>query len=221
MPAEPDRDPGDEIPGPVPSRDDRLWRHPSELSSPLFTDPPTGAPATSDRSDRSGSRLSGLAGTAVASVLVVSGLLLLTRPAPDGRRHLTFGQGVTASVEPPTPETAPVPAAAAAAPIRPISSNASTTRSQHPGRLGVQVADADRDGDGALDGALVVTVDPSGAAAAVDLRPGDVVTAAGTAPVTRGGDLATALASTAPGQQLALTVHRGNGSEIVLITLGS
>ena len=79
----------------------------------------------------------------------------------------------------------------------------------------------DRDGDGALDGALVVTVDPSGAAAAVDLRPGDVVTAAGTAPVTRGGDLSTALASTTPGQQLALTVHRGNGSEIVLITLGS
>ena len=44
---------------------------------------------------------------------------------------------------------------------------------------------------------------------------------AGTAPVTRGGDLSTALASTTPGQQLALTVHRGNGSEIVLITLGS
>ena len=33
--------------------------------------------------------------------------------------------------------------------------------------------------------------------------------------------LSTALASTTPGQQLALTVHRGNGSEIVLITLGS
>jgi putative serine protease PepD len=68
-------------------------------------------------------------------------------------------------------------------------------------------------------GALIVQVDPNGAAAAAGLRAGDVVTAVGDRPVTTSTELTAAVRSRPPGDQVALTVRRDGSTTTVDVTL--
>ena len=75
--------------------------------------------------------------------------------------------------------------------------------------------------DGQPAGVGVVSVTPGGAAAKAGLRPGDVITAINGTPVTDTESLTVALAGMRPGQQVALSVTRQDGSTAtVKVTLG-
>ena len=70
-------------------------------------------------------------------------------------------------------------------------------------------------------GARIVSVEEGGAAAAAGLEPGDVVTAVGDRPVTTSTELTAAIRSQAPGDQVPLTVRRGDQTRAIEVTLGS
>jgi putative serine protease PepD len=70
-------------------------------------------------------------------------------------------------------------------------------------------------------GAQVVSVEPDSAAAEAGIRSRDVITAVGDRPVTTSTELTAAIRSQAPGEQVELTVRRGNGTETIEVTLGS
>jgi putative serine protease PepD len=78
------------------------------------------------------------------------------------------------------------------------------------------------DGNGEIgDGAVVVQVQPNGAAAKAGLKPGDVVTAVDNRTVTTSTELTAAVRSHAPGQAVTLTIRRGNDTQTVKVTLGT
>jgi putative serine protease PepD len=78
------------------------------------------------------------------------------------------------------------------------------------------------DGTGEIgDGAVIVQVQPNGAAAKAGLRAGDVVTAVDNRTVTTSTELTAAVRSHAPGQSVTLTVRRGNDTKTVKVTLGT
>ncbi len=70
-------------------------------------------------------------------------------------------------------------------------------------------------------GAEVVSVEPGSAAAEAGLQPGDVVTAVGDRPVTTSTELTAAIRSKAPGEDVELTVRRGDQTRTAEVTLGS
>jgi S1-C subfamily serine protease len=70
-------------------------------------------------------------------------------------------------------------------------------------------------------GAEIVSVEPDSAAADAGLQAGDVVTAVGDRPVTTSTELTAAVRSQAPGEEVTLTVRRGDETQTVELTLGS
>lgn len=217
MPTEPERDPWDDPSASIPAPDDRLWRHPSELGG--FVPPAAPLPTPAART----SNLTALAGACLAGLLVSAGVLWLARPMPDDGRRPRLGSGVTASVvSAVVSTTTPVPLAAAASPLhRPRSTPTGlAVGATTPGRLGVEVADADTDVDGVPDGALVVAVEPDGPADAAGIGPGDVLVVVDQLVVDRAATLVDALASTGPGQPVVLHVQRGDRVEVLAVPLG-
>jgi putative serine protease PepD len=88
--------------------------------------------------------------------------------------------------------------------------------------LGVSAQTAADDGNAEVGtGAQVVQVQPGGAAAQAGLETGDVVTAVGDRPVTTSTELTAAVRSAAPGDEVTLTVRRGDRTETVEVTLGT
>jgi S1-C subfamily serine protease len=69
-------------------------------------------------------------------------------------------------------------------------------------------------------GAQVVQVEPGSGADEAGLDVGDVVTAVGDRPVTTSAELTAAVRSHAPGDQVTLTVRRGDNTSTVEVTLG-
>jgi S1-C subfamily serine protease len=70
-------------------------------------------------------------------------------------------------------------------------------------------------------GAEVVEVEPGSAAADAGIQPGDVIIAVGERPVTTSTELTAAIRSQAPGEEVTLTVRRGDRTATVEVTLGS
>jgi putative serine protease PepD len=70
-------------------------------------------------------------------------------------------------------------------------------------------------------GARIESVESGSAAADAGLQPGDVVTAVGDRPITTSTELTAAVRSQAPGEEVTLTVRRGDETRTVELTLGS
>ncbi|MGY1615121.1 trypsin-like peptidase domain-containing protein [Geodermatophilus sp. SYSU D00691] len=70
-------------------------------------------------------------------------------------------------------------------------------------------------------GAEVVSVQEGSAAAEAGLQAGDVITAIDDRAVTTSTDLTAAVRSSTPGDEVTLTVHRGDQTEQVRVTLGT
>ncbi|WP_305037573.1 S1C family serine protease [Geodermatophilus sp. TF02-6] len=88
--------------------------------------------------------------------------------------------------------------------------------------LGVSAQTAAADGNSEIGtGAQVVQVQPGTPAADAGLRAGDVITAVGDRVVTTSTELTAAVRSATPGDQVTLSVRRGNGTTQVQVTLGS
>jgi putative serine protease PepD len=86
----------------------------------------------------------------------------------------------------------------------------------HHAYLGVSSSDSTT-----ATGALVGAVAPDSPAAAAGVRTGDIITAVDGRPITGSGGLVAAVAGHSPGQQLALTVRRGSGTQRLNVTLGT
>jgi putative serine protease PepD len=86
----------------------------------------------------------------------------------------------------------------------------------HHSYLGVSSSDSTT-----ATGALVGAVAPGSPAAAAGVRTGDIITAVDGRPITGSGGLVAAVASHSPGQQVALTVRRGSGTQTLNVTLGT
>ena len=71
------------------------------------------------------------------------------------------------------------------------------------------------------DGAQIAQVQPGGPAADAGLQAGDVVTAVGDRAITTSTELTAAVRSASPGDQVTLTVRRGDSTSTVDVTLGS
>jgi S1-C subfamily serine protease len=187
----------------------------------VFTPAPVAVPPPTART----SPLTALAGACLAGLLVSAGVLWLARPMPDEGRRPRLGSGVTASVvSPVVSTTTPVPLAVAASPLhRPQSTPTGlAVGATTPGRLGVEVSDADIDGDGVPDGALVVAVAAGGPADAAGIGPGDVISVVDQLVVDRAATLIDALSSTRPGQPVVLHLQRGaeaDTADVVAVTL--
>jgi putative serine protease PepD len=69
-------------------------------------------------------------------------------------------------------------------------------------------------------GAQIVQLEPGSGADEAGLDVGDVVTAVGDRPVTTSAELTAAVRSHAPGDQVTLTVRRGDDTSTVEVTLG-
>jgi S1-C subfamily serine protease len=69
-------------------------------------------------------------------------------------------------------------------------------------------------------GALVTGVDRGSPAAAAGVQSGDVITELGGNQVRSVEDLLSALRRTRPGAQVAMSVHRGQASQQVTVTVG-
>nr|WP_204331682.1 trypsin-like peptidase domain-containing protein [Geodermatophilus sabuli] len=88
--------------------------------------------------------------------------------------------------------------------------------------LGVSAQTAAADGNqGVGTGAQVVQVQPGTPAADAGLRSGDVITAVGDRLVTTSTELTAAVRSATPGDEVALTVRRVDGTTQVDVTLGA
>jgi putative serine protease PepD len=70
-------------------------------------------------------------------------------------------------------------------------------------------------------GAEVMQVQPGSAAADAGLQVGDVITALGNRAVASSTDLTAAVRSAAPASKVTLTVHRGNDTQKIDVTLGT
>jgi putative serine protease PepD len=70
-------------------------------------------------------------------------------------------------------------------------------------------------------GAEVVQVEPGTAAAGASLQPGDVITAVGDRIISSSTELTAAIRSQAPGEEVTLTIRRGDRSDTAEVTLGS
>jgi S1-C subfamily serine protease len=70
-------------------------------------------------------------------------------------------------------------------------------------------------------GALILSVNPGGPAAAAGLIPGDVVTAVGSTRLDADHPLDPTVLGLAPGQQVTLTVYRNGTSRSIPLTVGS
>jgi len=93
-------------------------------------------------------------------------------------------------------------------------------------RLGVTLQDlnqglADSFGLGSPDGAIVSSVARGTAAAAANLKPGDVITKIDGQPVNASGDVSARVGMARPGDKLRLTVWRDKASVDLDVTLGS
>jgi len=89
----------------------------------------------------------------------------------------------------------------------------------HRAALGAQVTTA-AGPDGAPAGAGIVAVTSGGPADSAGLRPGDVITAAGTTRTPDGTALSQALAAARPGQQVTLAITRSAQQLNLPVTLG-
>ena len=90
----------------------------------------------------------------------------------------------------------------------------------HRAELGVGVVTV-VDPTGQPAGMGVVSVVPSGPAAAAGIQPGDVITAVNSTPVHQAADLAAALAALDPGQKAGITLTTAQGAtRTVTVTLG-
>ncbi|CAA9279961.1 MAG: peptidase S1 and S6, chymotrypsin/Hap [uncultured Blastococcus sp.] len=88
--------------------------------------------------------------------------------------------------------------------------------------LGVRAQTAaDDENSGVGTGAEVVSIEGDSAAAQAGIQEGDVITAVGDRPVTTSTELTAAVRSQAPGEEVPLTVRRGDDSRTVEVTLGS
>lgn len=213
---------GDDPDRGIPSPQERSWRHPSEFG--LHTQPGTTHPTQPRRH----LPLTNLAGICVAGLVVCVAGWWLTLPNPDGVRRISFG-GVNISISTTTADmstttsTAPVSLAAAASPLRrpTVSWDARPVSIDTSGRLHVDVADFDHDGDGRNDGALVVTVDPTGPGGLAGLEPGDVIIGVGAVDVCDGDDLPEALSNTQPGQVVDLEIRRRDHHLVLTASLAA
>ncbi len=210
---DPERPPG----GPPPPGD-RTWRHPSELGR--ATAASTGAAGTPAEPLHAATRRTSdrtvLAGACLAGVLVVFGALMLTRPMPgrDATDLATDRVVARSSVRVATSMAAPL--AAAASPVQRAQVHGLRDRpGAAPGRLRVDVTDV-VDGPGAL----VVTVDPSGPAAAAGVQTGDVIVAVEGTATADAADLLGALEGTRTGQTVRVGLQRGDRPFDVAVTLG-
>jgi putative serine protease PepD len=70
-------------------------------------------------------------------------------------------------------------------------------------------------------GVSVASVASSGPASAAGLRAGDVITKLGSTTINDQGDLVAAIAAHKPGDQVAVTVRRGSGTQQLQVTLGT
>ena len=84
---------------------------------------------------------------------------------------------------------------------------------QDPLALSAQNTEAQR-------GALIDNVEPGGPSARAGLREGDIVTQADDQKITNFDDLLTYIAYKSPGDQVKLTIMRGNQSQQITVTLG-
>ncbi|TYP86821.1 S1-C subfamily serine protease [Blastococcus xanthinilyticus] len=75
--------------------------------------------------------------------------------------------------------------------------------------------------DGTRDGALVVNVEPGGAAAQAGIREEDIIIAVDDTPVGSSEELAVAVDARQPGEDVVLEVVRGGSSRTVQATLGA
>ncbi|MFP5371501.1 MAG: S1C family serine protease [Actinomycetes bacterium] len=99
-----------------------------------------------------------------------------------------------------------------------IIENGSATRAY----LGVRArTEADDQNSEVGAGARIETVEQGSAAAEAGLQPSDVVTAVGDRPITTSTELTAAVRSQAPGEEVELTVRRGDDVRTVELTLGS
>jgi putative serine protease PepD len=88
--------------------------------------------------------------------------------------------------------------------------------------LGVSARTASADGSSEVgSGAEIVKVENGGAAEKGGLKVGDVITAVDDRPVTTSTELTAAVRSHAPGDNVTLTVRRGNDTRSLDVTLGS
>ncbi len=87
--------------------------------------------------------------------------------------------------------------------------------------LGVSAQTASADGSEVGLGAQVAQLARGGPAAEAGLQVGDVITAVGDRGITTSTELTAAVRSASPGEQVELTVRRGNGTSTVDVTLGT
>lgn len=202
----PHDDPDPEPPATTPPLppEDRLWRHPSELgpwaAGRLTAEQATGQRATPDPTPRR----SVVAGVCLAGLFVAIGGLWLSRPGVEPTE--VASPRTTTSIAATSLVT---PVAVAASPM----SRRTTVDPgpDRPGRLAVEIGD--------VDGAVVVSVSPDGAAAHAGIAPGDRIVAVDGRLVAHSTALLQGLARTRPGQTVEVIVHRSGDLVRLTVTL--